>query len=678
MAAAKSRKVTKSAAKKGKPDKASIAAATKLGSSRKSAAKATVREPKGAAKLASTRSARRDSSGDGLGAAPRTHIRPERAPTPRYLPIEEHGIIGDLHTIALVGVDGTIDWCCMPRFDSPAIFASILDADKGGKFVLRHTDFRQTKQLYMPASNVLLTRFLGDESVAEVADVMVPYGVGVSEGQGHPIIRRVQAIRGRSPFELRCEPAFNFGRDQHKLNIVDGVGAVFESPIGRLVLRSSLPLEGDGRAAVARFTLDAGEHADFFLEWDGEIRPVVHGEASGLFLRTQDYWHRWLSKSRYRGRWREMVERSALCLKLLTYAPTGALVAAPTTSLPEVIGGPRNWDYRYTWIRDAAFTLYGLMRLGFTEEAGKFMDWLGERCRETPEGKGLQIMYGIDGRHELPEETLDHFEGYLGSRPVRIGNGAADQLQLDIYGELMDSVYLFDKHGSPISYDLWVALSRQLDWLSKHWQEPDEGIWETRGGRQRFTYSALMTWVAFERAQRLARHRGLPAPENRWSQLSDAAYIEVQEKGWNPEKQAYTQYYGSDRLDASLLVMPLVKFSGPNDPRFLSTLDQIGKELVSDSLVMRYQHDGGWDGLEGVEGTFSLCSFWYVEALTRAGRLPESRMMFEKMLGYANHLGLYAEEIGPAGEALGNFPQAFTHLALISAAYNLDRALGGS
>jgi GH15 family glucan-1,4-alpha-glucosidase len=620
---------------------------------------------------------RRDSA---QTAIPRSDQGPRGTPWEgkRYLPIEEHGVIGDLHTVALVGVDATIDWCCLPHFDSPSVFASILDAEKGGQFSIRHQGSAQTKQLYIPDTNVLMTRYLGADSVGEVVDFMVPYEGDVSHDQGHPIVRRVQSVRGRAVFDVRCQPAFDYGRTAHSVEIVDGVGAVFESRAGRLVLRSSEPLAQDGPAAVARLELDAGEHADFFLDWEGDVRPVAHGEATELFQRTRDFWQSWIRRSRYQGRWREMVERSALCLKMLVYQPSGALVAAPTTSLPAPIGGERNWDYRYTWIRDAAFTLYSLMRLGFTEEAGAFMGWLEERCHESGPGEGLQIMYGIDGRHDLAEKTLDHFEGYRGSRPVRIGNGAAKHIQLDIYGELMDSVYLYDKHGVPISYDLWVALSRELEWLARHWREPDEGIWETRGGKKRFTYSALMTWVAFERAQRIARHRGLPAPEAIWSDLADGAYREVQEKGWDAERGAYVQYYGSKRLDASMLVMPLVKFAGPTDPRFLSTLDRISEELVSDSLVQRYETSGGFDGLEGEEGTFSLCSFWYVEALTRAGRLREGRWIFEKMLTYANHLGLYSEQIGPSGEALGNFPQAFTHLALISAAFNLDRGLAGT
>jgi GH15 family glucan-1,4-alpha-glucosidase len=364
-------------------------------------------------------------------------------------------------------------------------------------------------------------------------------------------------------------------------------------------------------------------------------------------------------------------------LKLLVYQPTGALVAAPTTSLPELVGGVRNWDYRYTWIRDAAFTLYGLIRLGFTEEAGRFMTWLEARCRETPAGEGLRVLYAIDGNPELPESTLDHLEGYQGSRPVRVGNSAAGQLQLDIYGELMDSVYLFNKYGRPIGYELWEALGRQLDWLEKNWEQPDSGIWESRGGPQRNTYSALMTWVAFERATRIARQRGLPAPISRWRQTAGSAYHAVQRQGWSPDRRAYVGQFGGTTLDASVLVMPLVKFAGPSDPRFLATLDRIGAELVSDSLVRRYEPDSS-DGLPGSEGTFNLCSFWYVEALTRAGRITEGRYVFEKMLTHANHVGLFAEEIGPSGEALGNFPQAFTHLALISAATNLDRALAGA
>jgi GH15 family glucan-1,4-alpha-glucosidase len=408
---------------------------------------------------------------------------------------------------------------------------------------------------------------------------------------------------------------------------------------------------------------------------------ISEAEEEELFEQTVEYWRRWLSRCTYTGRWREMVHRSVLALKLLTYEPTGAIVAAPTCSLPEGVGGERNWDYRYTWIRDAAFTLYGLLRVGFTEEAEAFMGWLEARCRDPKPDGSLQLMYGIDGRSDLTEETLDHLNGYRGSRPVRIGNGAYDQLQLDIYGELMDAVYLFNKYGTPISYDLWIHLRKLINWVCDNWHRRDEGIWEVRSGQQHAVYSKLMCWVAVDRGLRLAEKRSFPADRERWLAVRDEIYQEIMEKGWNPERGAFVQSFGSDTLDASNLIMPLVFFVSPKDPRMLSTLDATNRSpreggLVSNSLVYRYDVEKSEDGLMGEEGTFSLCTFWLVEALTRAGRVEEARLIFERMLGYANHLGLYAEEISPSGEALGNFPQAFTHLTLISAAFNLDRALG--
>jgi GH15 family glucan-1,4-alpha-glucosidase len=598
----------------------------------------------------------------------------------RYLPIAEHGVIGDLHTVALVGTNGTIDWLCLPHFDSPSVFASILDAEKGGHFrIAPATEAYQTKQLYFPDTNVLITRFLTPEGVAEVQDFMTIAGAD-EDVRPHQLIRRVLCVRGQMRFLVEVAPRFDYAREEHRLRVHEQ-SALFIAPSLCLALSSSVPFDLRGGDAHAEFTLIAGEAATFALQQSSRDAPpaaLTEEQAEEALRATGAFWRAWVAQSRYRGRWREMVHRSALTLKLLTFEPTGALVAAPTTSLPEVIGGGRNWDYRYTWIRDAAFSLYALLRLGFTSEAGAFMSWLTDRFRES-RGRGegpLQIMYGIDGREELSEETLDHLEGYMGSGPVRIGNGASGQLQLDIYGEMIDSVYLYNKYGSPIYHDAWEDLARIVDWLADNWDRPDEGIWETRGGKKDFTYSRLMSWVAFDRALRIGTHRGLPTNLVHWGETRDTIYRQIMERGWNPKRKAFVQHYGSDVLDASLLLMPLVLFIAPTDPRWISTLDAMTQELVSDSLVYRYNIEASPDGLEGVEGTFSICSFWYVEALARAGRLDDARLAFEKMLTYANHLGLYSEEIGPSGELLGNFPQAFTHLALISAAVNLDRLLG--
>ena len=589
-------------------------------------------------------------------------------------------MIGNLHTVALITSDGTIDWYCSPRFDSPSMFASLLDADRGGHFALRPAGGEwQNKQLYFPDTNVLITRFLTPAGVGEVQDFM-PVGERMDGTHRDRLIRRVLSVRGRMRFELECAPRFGFGRERHRAERHYG-GVLFESPDARVALETETPVEVRDDDVHASFELAAGQSATFILEHvPGHYETHGHSaeETRELFEHTVEYWRRWLAQSRYRGRWREIVHRSALTLKLLTYAPTGAIVAAPTTSLPEVIGGERNWDYRYTWIRDAAFSLYSLLRLGFTEEATAFMDWLTERLAgmHLQEPSPLQIMYGIDGRREIPERLLEHLEGYRGSAPVRVGNNAATQLQLDIYGELVDSIYLYDKYGTPISHQSWDDLAHMVNWVCENWDQADEGIWETRGGRQHSTYSRLQCWVAVERALRMATARGLPTDRARLEAARDQIYRQIHERGWNKKREAFVQHYDADVLDASVLLMPLMKFIAPQDPRWLSTLHAIGNELTSDSLVYRYNPAATPDGLAGHEGTFSICTFWYVEALARAGRLDDARLIFEKMLTYANHLGLYAEQIGPTGEQLGNFPQAFTHLALISAAVNLDRQLG--
>jgi GH15 family glucan-1,4-alpha-glucosidase len=604
-----------------------------------------------------------------------------------YLPIAEHGLVGDLHTVALVGTNGTIDWYCCPAFDAPSVFGAILDKDDGGFFSLRPAgDGWHSKQLYFPDTNVLITRFFTHGGVGEVQDFMPIEDQ--PDLHRHRLLRRVVVVRGTMEFELEVQPRFDYGREGHEVEMHPH-GVLFRAPSLSLALEGAIAksmhgaerLDRVAQGVRARFTVAAGDSQTYVLERvpaDHICRPYPERETLAAFEATVAYWRRWLDQSRYRGRWREMVHRSALTLKLLTYKPTGALVAAPTTSLPEQLGGERNWDYRYTWIRDAAFSLYGLLRLGFTEEAASFMGWLTDRTRDWKVGPSgpLQIMYGIDGRAELEEFELTHWSGYKDSAPVRIGNGAATQRQLDIYGELIDSVYLYNKYGAPIFHETWGSLRRIVDWLCENWDNVDEGIWETRGGQKDFTYSRLMSWVAIERAIRMNRARGLPGDIVRWLAERDRIYNQIMSRGWSDEREAFVQHYGSDVLDASILLMPLVLFIAPRDPRWVSTLDAISDELVSDSLVYRYNIEASPDGLRGEEGTFSMCSFWYVEALTRAGRVDEARLAFEKMLTYANHLGLFSEEIGPTGELLGNFPQAFTHLALISAAYNLDKALG--
>jgi GH15 family glucan-1,4-alpha-glucosidase len=608
-----------------------------------------------------------------------------------YQPIENYGIIGDMHTAALVGMDGSIDWFCYPHFDSPSVFAAMLDDKKGGYFKIAPTAANVThKQFYWPETNVLVTRFLSADGVGEITDYMAVTGDGRDDRHHpHQLFRRLSVIRGEMAFRMECYPAFNYARAEHKVSI-SSEGACFNSPDLSLGLSTRIPLQQRENGAVAEFTLGEGETALFLLQeieaGEGCGLSLSAEEATENFKNTVAFWRRWLSKSTYEGRWREIVQRSALALKLLTFEPTGAIVAAPTASLPEGIGGERNWDYRYTWIRDAAFTLYGLLRIGFTEEAAQFMKWLEARSRELNPDDSLQIMYGIDGRHNLTEKTLDHLEGYKGSSPVRIGNGAYNQLQLDIYGELLDSVYLFNKYGSPISYDLWSYLRKLINYVCDNWQRPDEGIWEVRGGAEHFVYSKLMCWVALDRGLRLADKRSFPAERDWWLKVRDQIYEEIMAKGWNSEREAFVQSYASNSLDASNLMMPLVFFLSATDPRMLNTLEATLQPpekggLLSNSLVYRYNLEETSDGLRGKEGTFNICTFWLVEALTRAGRadpawLDQARLMFEQMLGYANHLGLYSEQTGPRGEALGNFPQAFTHLALISAAFNLDKSLG--
>jgi GH15 family glucan-1,4-alpha-glucosidase len=607
-----------------------------------------------------------------------------------FTPISDHGLIGDLQTSALVSTDGTIDWFCCPRFDSPSIFGSLLDPDKGGFFsISAQGDDVISKQLYLPGTAILITRFITAAGVGEVIDFMPVIKGGATDR--HRLVRMVHVVRGEMTFVVNCQPRFNYARSPHKVEVTEH-GVAFHSDDGteiaisisrRAGVAASEQVEAvqhdDGVRAV--LTASAGQMGGIVLESapEGGPREVSNEEVRRLFEHTRDFWREWIGRSRYTGRWRESVERSAMTLKLMTYKPTGALVAAPTTGLPEQPGGERNWDYRYTWVRDASFSVYALLGLGYTEEAEGFLSWLADRVDEADpadrSASPLRIMYRVDGTTDIEEVSLDHLTGWQDSRPVRIGNGASGQLQLDIYGEAFDSVRLGDEHGIPLTHDSWRRLSRLIDWVCDNWDQPDDGIWETRGGRQPFTYGRLMCWVALDRAIRLATNRARPAKLDRWIAVRDEIYQQVFDHGWSPKRKAFVQHYNSDVLDASLLYMPLVGFIAPGDPMWQSTLTAMNDELVSDSLVYRYNPEASPDGLRGSEGTFSMCTFWNVDALARSGRLNEARLTFEKMLTYANHLGLYSEEIGPTGEQLGNFPQAFSHLALISAAMNLDYQL---
>ena len=611
----------------------------------------------------------------------------QEAEVNRYPNISDHGLIGDLQTAALVTTNGTIDFFCCPRFDSPSVFCSLMDAEKGGYFrISPASDNYVTKQLYLPNTAILITRFMTPDGVGEVQDFMP-----VIEGKPtdrHKLVRQLRVARGQMKFVVELQPGFDYGRASHQVDISEH-GAVFRTAGGmeltlhtagrRYASQHGAGVEQVGDGLRATFTLREGETGGVVLEsMGGEPRALTPQDLQRLADDTAAYWKAWLNRSTYTGRWREMVTRSAMTLKLLTYQPTGAPVAAATFGLPEQAGGERNWDYRFTWIRDGSLTMHALANLGYLEEAARFGAWMRDRVTEDAATNGaspLKIMYRVDGSSDLTEEILDRFEGWRKSKPVRIGNGAADQLQLDIYGEAMDAIYKGDQSGLPIAHQGWQALTRVMDWVAGNWDQPDEGIWETRGGKKDFTYGRFQCWVALDRAIKMAERNGRPADTARWTTERNRLYNQIMSKGWNDKVKAFTQHYDTEVLDSSLLLMPIEGFLSPVDPLWLSTLEAMNKQLVSDSLVYRYNPAASPDGLHGDEGTFSLCTFLYVDALARAGRLDDAILVFEKMFTYGNHLGLFSEEIDSTGGQLGNFPQAFTHLALINSAITLNREL---
>jgi GH15 family glucan-1,4-alpha-glucosidase len=594
--------------------------------------------------------------------------------------IEDHGVIGDLRTLALVALDGTIDFFCAPRFDSPSVFASLLDAERGGFFrVAPLLSGARHRQRYLPDTNVLITRFAGPDGLAELSDFMPPDSAGPHR---HDVWRRVKAISGDLRYRMECRPRFGYGTAPHRAERVDG-GVVFvpeKDELGALRLRATVPLELHGGDAFAEFGLAPGQTAHFVLEAaDTGASELSRDRAVEVFKSTANFWRSWLRQCTYTGRWREIVNRSALALKLLTFHPEGSMIAAGTFGLPGGPPGERNWDYRYTWIRDAAFAVGTLMRLGFWGEAEAFFHWVAARCtRDDGERAPLQPLYRVDGSFDLREITLDHFAGYEGSRPVRVGNAAADQLQLDLYGELLQALDFADRSHTPVHFDLWTELRAIVDWIGAHWSQPDDGIWETRAGRLHFLHSRVMCWAALDRGLQIATRRSFPAPHDAWRSARDAIYAEVMERFFDPAGGFFRQQRDGDTIDASALLLPLVGFVSPTDPRWLSTLDAIERQLVRDSFVYRYDLARFTDGLRGVEGSFTACTFWYVECLARGGDLRQARLVFEKAIGLANHVGLFSEQFGPSGEHRGNFPQALSHLALVSAALDLDERLEAS
>ncbi|GAO16125.1 hypothetical protein UVI_02040200 [Ustilaginoidea virens] len=647
---------------------------------------------------------------------------PRRAQTGGYLPIEDYGMIGNMHTCALVGIDGSVDFLCWPDFDSPSVFCRLLDKDKGGYFsIAPPAEFNcTTKQQYLPSTCILQTRYIHEDGVVDLVDFFPRPKDGnakrVQEELKKWLVRRVECVRGSLTLDVEIFPAFGYGLEHHVTTLCspsdsESKIATFHSKDVKLQVDVAVQ-EGDcgkgctsvkfkkatkegiaGEGLVARIKIHEGEAISIVLRND--LPNHITGYISALELDTkqhdtQMFWHQYIRQSKYKGRWREVVARSLMILKLMTYEPTGAIVASPTFSIPEDIGGVRNWDYRYSWVRDSSFTIYILLRLGFRSEADAYMDFIMERFVKSrwPDG-GLPIMFTIRGGTEIPEFTLDHLDGYRGSKPVRIGNSAAFHQQFDIYGELMDAIYLYNKYGKPVPWDVWCAVRELLDYVLTIIDKPDMSIWEVRGQKQHFTYSKIMLWVAFDRGLRLADKRCFPCPNRaNWMAARDSLYEEIMMKGYNTEMNAFIQSYENRTvLDSSILIAPLVFFIAPCDPRFVSTLEKIllppeKGGLTSTGLVFRYNTDLSDDGVGGRDGAFSMCTFWLVEAMTRAGvyepkYLIRAVNMFENMLGFSNHLSMFSEEIARSGEQLGNTPQAFSHLALISAAFNLDRAVEG-
>ena len=585
-------------------------------------------------------------------------------------PLEDYALIGDLETAALVSREGAIDWLCLPRFDSGACFAALLGDSDNGHWTLRPAgEFRPAGRRYRGDTLVLETELETASGTVRLVDFMPPRETKPD------LVRIVEGVRGRVEMEMELVIRFDYGSIVPWVRALDGTLLALAGPDG-VLLRTPVVHEGRGLTTYAAFTVAEGDRVPFVLGWFPSSEPPPDPvEPEHALERTVAFWEEWASRCTFEGRWHDAVHRSLLTLKALTYAPTGGIVAAPTTSLPEWIGGVRNWDYRYCWLRDATLTLLALVRAGYVEEAGAWRDWLLRAIAGSPED--LQIMYGVAGERRLTEFELPWLAGYEGSQPVRVGNGAHDQRQLDVYGEVVDALYRARRRGLTPSDDAWRVTNKLFDWLESGWREPDEGIWEVRGPRRHFTHSKVMAWVAFDRAVRTVERFGRDGPLDRWKALRQEIHDEVLRRGYNAERGAFVQFFGSDRLDASCLLIPLVGFLRATDERVVGTVRAIERELLRDGFVERYRADEeneDVDGLPPGEGAFLPCSFWLAAVLCQQGRHEEAIALYERLLSLRNDVGLISEEYDPGrGRLVGNFPQAFTHIGIVETAFTLSR-----
>ncbi len=586
--------------------------------------------------------------------------------------IEDYALIGDLQTAALVSDRCSIDWCCLPRFDSGACFSALLGGPEHGRWLLAPVETTAGSRRYRHDTLILETVLESEGGSVRVIDFMPP------RGNAPDIVRIIEGLDGEVEIGMELIIRFDYGRIVPWVRRVDHARVAIAGP-DALCLRTPAPVRGEHMATVSNFTIHPGERIPFVLTWypsHEEPPPAVDAEAA--LADTEEYWLTWARGCTHVGDYHEEVNQSLLVLKALTYDPTGGIVASPTTSLPERIGGVRNWDYRFCWLRDATLTLVAMLHAGLRSEAEAWGRWLLRAVAGDP--AAVQIMYGIAGERRLDERELDWLPGYQGSRPVRVGNAASTQLQLDVYGELLDAIYQSQAHGVRLDGNVWSLMRKLLEWLEDGWRQEDAGLWEVRGPARHFTHSKVMAWVAFDRAVRFSEEFDASGPVERWRELRDEIHAQVLEQAWNERRGAFTQYYGSDQLDASILMMPLVGFIDADDERMRSTVDAIRRDLTVDGLVTRYrpQLDGGVDGIAEGEGVFLACSFWLVEVLALQGEHNQARELFERLLDLRNDVGLLSEEYDPqARRQLGNVPQAFSHLALVSAALVLGGRAGG-